>query len=96
MKKNLTVLLSMLLLSSLAYAKEKVNGHYVGIESDISHLERVVQKLVPPPGVPIHDQVNMGPAKVIKITMDIEEKEIELNQVFLFGHLHIMELFLVH
>jgi len=37
-------------------------------------LPVVVQKLLPPPFVPIHDQVADGEAKVVKVTMIIEEK----------------------
>ena len=42
-------------------------------------LPVVVQKLLPPPFVPIHDQVADGEAKVVKVTMIIEEKIIEID-----------------
>ncbi|QYJ74471.1 MULTISPECIES: copper-containing nitrite reductase [Shewanella] len=46
-------------------------------------LERVKQELVPPPMVPKHDQVASGKPKVIEVRLEVEEKQIELeNGVF--------------
>ena len=45
---------------------------------DISKLPRVKQTLVAPPFVPEHDQVSKGP-KVVEVTMETIEKQIEIN-----------------
>jgi len=42
-------------------------------------LERVKQVLVAPPMVPAHDQVAKGKPKVIEVRLDVEEKQIELE-----------------
>lgn len=42
-------------------------------------LERVKQELVPPPFVPKHDQVAKGKPKVIEVRLEVEEKQIELE-----------------
>ncbi|AZQ11642.1 copper-containing nitrite reductase [Shewanella khirikhana] len=42
-------------------------------------LERVKQELVPPPMVPKHDQVATGKPKVIEVRLEVEEKQIELE-----------------
>jgi nitrite reductase (NO-forming) len=42
-------------------------------------LERVKQVLVAPPMVPEHDQVAKGKPKVIEVRLDVEEKQIELE-----------------
>lgn len=47
---------------------------------DIASLERVKQKLVPPPFVPEHDQVASGKPKVVEVRMEVEEKLIEVDQ----------------
>ena len=43
------------------------------------NLPVVVQKLLPPPFVPVHDQVAGQNSKVVKVTMIIEEKIIEID-----------------
>jgi len=42
-------------------------------------LPVVVQELVPPPFVPVHNQVADEKAKVVKVTMIVEEKIIEID-----------------
>jgi nitrite reductase (NO-forming) len=42
-------------------------------------LERVKQVLVAPPMVPVHDQVAKGKPKVIEVRLEVEEKQIELE-----------------
>ena len=43
------------------------------------NLPVVVQELVPPPFVPVHNQVADEKAKVVKVTMIVEEKIIEID-----------------
>ncbi len=45
---------------------------------DVSGLVSVTQELVPPPGMPRHTQTYLGRPRVVKIRMEIEEKEIEI------------------
>ena len=42
--------------------------------ADLSGLERVQQRLVPPPFAPAHEQVASGPPKIVEITMTIQER----------------------
>ena len=45
---------------------------------DVSRLERVSQRLVPPPFLPRHEQVYTGAPRVVEVRMEIEEREIEI------------------
>ena len=45
---------------------------------DVSQLERVTQTLVAPPFLPKHEQVYVGPPRVVEVRMEVEEKEIEI------------------
>ena len=45
---------------------------------DVSSLERVTQKLVPPPFLPEHEQTYDGEPRVVEVRMTVEEKEIEV------------------
>ena len=45
----------------------------------VDDLPVVVQELVPPPFVPVHNQVADEKAKVVKVTMIVEEKIIEID-----------------
>ncbi|MDE2384458.1 MAG: nitrite reductase, copper-containing [Alphaproteobacteria bacterium] len=47
---------------------------------DVSKLPRVKQELVPPPGLPQHDQVAKGGPVVVEVTMTIEEKKIIIDK----------------
>lgn len=49
------------------------------IASQANTLERVTQKLVAPPHLPVHAQVAKGPPKVVKVRMVIEEKKIKID-----------------
>ncbi len=53
----------------------------VGLDTptNIDLLERVHQKLVPPPFVPAHDQVALGGPKVVEVHMVIEEKTMVID-----------------
>lgn len=52
----------------------------VSIAQNLDHYERVEQKLVAPPFLPVHKQVVTTPPKIIQIRMVIEEKEIEIEK----------------
>ena len=45
---------------------------------DISGLVSITQELVPPPAMPRHTQTYSGRPRVVKVRMEIEEKEIEV------------------
>jgi nitrite reductase (NO-forming) len=47
---------------------------------DVSKLPRVKQKLVPPPGLPEHEQVASGGPVVVEVEMTIEEKKIVIDK----------------
>ena len=60
-------------LSILFFASFKANA------DTADNLPVVVQELVPPPFVPVHNQVADEKAKVVKVTMIVEEKIIEID-----------------
>ncbi len=45
---------------------------------DVATLERVKQPLLPPPFLPVHEQVATGGPKVVEVRMVVEEKQIEV------------------
>ena len=45
---------------------------------DVASLERVRQELVPPPGLPVHEQRRNGPPRVVEVRMVVQEREIEI------------------
>ena len=56
-----------------------VTNVHADILSNAEGLERVVQKLVTPPALPIHEQVATGKPKVVQVRMVIEEKLIQID-----------------
>ena len=64
---------------SITLAKGGLEGFEVGIESSLADLPRVTQTLVAPPFLPEHTQVAEGGPKVVQMTMEIIEKEIEVT-----------------
>lgn len=56
-----------------------VAAAHAGSPSNAAGLERVVQKLVAPPALPVHQQVATGEPKVVQVRMVIEEKLIEVD-----------------
>ena len=46
----------------------------------VDDLPVVVQELVPPPFVPEHDQISIDGPKIVKVTMVVDEKIIEIDQ----------------
>lgn len=53
-------------------------GPAVWEPEDVASLERVTQELVPPPGLPQHEQAATGGPKVVEVRMEVEEVEIEI------------------
>jgi nitrite reductase (NO-forming) len=49
------------------------------IATNPAQMERVTQQLVAPPFVPAHDQVAVGPPKIVQVRMVIEEKLIDVD-----------------
>ena len=47
---------------------------------EIENLERVVQKLVPPPFVPNHEQVATGNPKIVEVRLVVEEKPMVIDE----------------
>jgi nitrite reductase (NO-forming) len=70
------------LVSNMATAEDPV--------TDISKLPRVKQKLVPPPGLPDHEQVATAGPKVVEVELVIEEKKIiidsEGTEIWVFAY----------
>ena len=55
------------------------SGARADLPSEAGSLERVVQTLVTPPGVPEHTQVAAGPPKVVQVRLTVIEKELEIG-----------------
>jgi nitrite reductase (NO-forming) len=49
-------------------------------EEQIAKLPRVEQKLVPPPAFPQHEQVASGGFKVVVVRLEVEEKQIRIDE----------------
>lgn len=54
-------------------------GYSVTKSAEIDGLERVVQQLVAPPGVPQHDQVAPGKPRIVAVRLEVTEKELEVD-----------------
>ena len=65
--------------SLASFAAEESSSYIanIGVQSNLEGLERVKQNLVAPPFMPNHQQTYSGKPRIIKMTMVIEEKEIE-------------------
>ncbi len=74
MKRVLTVVMSFVFLLGCAVDEE------AAIASKADGLERVTQKLVAPPFLPEHQQVDKGAPKIIQVRMVIEEKLIKVDE----------------
>ena len=78
-------------MGALANPLDKQQGHFkqepdrpsggtAGNEPlNVDLLERVRQKLVPPPFVPVHDQKAIGAPKVVEVRLVIEEKAMVID-----------------
>ena len=64
--------------SASTFAEGGLPGFEVGQEAEIEGLPRVVQELVAPPFLPQHDQVAKGGAKIVEVTLDVVEQEMEI------------------
>ena len=49
-------------------------------DTSVDKLERIVQKLVTPPLLPVHEQVATDEPKIVQVRMVIEEKLIDVDQ----------------
>ena len=67
-----TVLVTLLILVITSSAR-------ADLPSEAGSLERVLQTLVAPPGVPEHTQVAVGPRKVVQVRLTVIEKELEIG-----------------
>ncbi len=78
-KMVLAVFLTILLSSSMpALAKGGLPNFEVGKTASLDGLPRVVQDLVAPPFFPKHDQVATGGPKIVEVTLEVVEKEMEI------------------
>ncbi len=64
--------------SAPVLAKGGLPGFEVGESAKTAALPRVVQKLVAPPFFPAHDQVAKGGPKIVEVTLEVIEKEMEI------------------
>ncbi|HLB55431.1 MAG TPA: copper-containing nitrite reductase [Gemmatimonadales bacterium] len=54
-------------------------GQRAEIPTNPAQMERTTQELVAPPLVPVHDQVAVGPPKIVQVRMVIEEKLMDVG-----------------
>ncbi len=73
----MTTILKRLLTALLVFGCASIL--YADLPSHADGLERVTQVLVLPPGVPEHQQIVKGEPRVVKVRLEVEEKEIELG-----------------
>ena len=64
--------------SATAFAQGGLAGFDVGQQAQLDGLPRVVQELVAPPFLPQHDQVAQGGPRIVAVTLDVVEKEMEI------------------
>ena len=64
--------------STTVFAQGGLPGFEVGERAQVRGLRRVVQRLVAPPFLPRHDQIARGGPKVVAVTLEIVEKEMEI------------------
>jgi len=67
-------------MSPTLMAGEEMEVGSVAVQANIAGLERVTQTLVAPPFLPKHDQVAKGGPKIVAMTMEIVEKEMEIAE----------------
>jgi nitrite reductase (NO-forming) len=78
--KNLSssiALLILLLVFSAPSLAAAAQG--VGVPANLEGLKRVTQTLVTPPFLPEHNQIAIGGPKIVAMTMEVIEKEIEVS-----------------
>ncbi len=64
--------------AAAAVAPVPVESLTVWEPENVAALEKVTQKLVPPPGLPQHEQRTPGAPRVVQVEMVIKEQEIEV------------------
>jgi len=79
--KKLVVFLMLLMGATAAFARDggDMAGNSAGMKANLFGLQRVTQRLVPPPYLPEHQQVASSKPKIVEVRMVIEEKEIEVE-----------------
>ncbi len=75
MKNLLLLVVGFILVSSCS----NYNAQKVGI-FDVNTLERVTQKLVAPPYLPEHQQVNLGAPRIVSVKLVVEEKKVKVSE----------------
>lgn len=72
-------LLAMALAMGCARSQESGPGQRAEIPTNPAQMERVTETLVAPPSVPVHDQVAIGPPKIVQVKMVIAEKLVDVG-----------------
>lgn len=75
---SIAIATSLVTFSAASFSEEALEIGKIAVASQAVGLERVTQKLVAPPFLPVHDQVAKGDPKIIAMTMEIVEKELEI------------------
>lgn len=75
---SIAIATSLVAFSAPSFSEEALEVGKVAIASQAQGLERVTQTLVSPPFLPVHDQVAKGDPKIVAMTMEIVEKEMEI------------------
>ncbi|MDF1589329.1 MAG: copper-containing nitrite reductase [Gammaproteobacteria bacterium] len=75
---SLAIASSLMALSAPSFCADPMAIGKTTSVANIQGLERIQQTLVTPPFFPEHNQVADGSAKIVEITMDIIEKEMEI------------------
>ncbi len=75
---SIAIASSLVALSTPSFSEEAMDVSKATSVANIQGLERVQQALVAPPFVPEHDQVAKGGPKIVEMTMNIVEKEMEI------------------
>lgn len=72
---------------AFAYNDGGLAGYKIGNKADLSGLQVVEQKLVAPPFLPQHSQEYPGKPRVVRVHIEVEEKEIEVEPgVFMWAY----------
>lgn len=76
---GLVIAASLVIFSASLFAEGELDVKAIGEQSDLAGVERVTQTLVAPPFLPEHTQIAQGEPKVVQMTMEVIEKEIEIK-----------------
>lgn len=72
-------LLAIALAMGCAPGQESTPSQAPETTTDPALMERVTQEMVAPPAVPVHDQVAVGPPKIVQIRMTVGEKLVDVG-----------------